>query len=178
MAATRRSGALDQLLATISQVKWFASLGRPLSPANRRDAASWLRGLGYADYPLARARTWREARRVASDPHWEQGWWQAEEKLRLALLRRAENRPGKKPALESLTAVTMAVHNEALTAARKKISDANFSAAAAGAATQACYQGTLAFLAGAEDHAFSAKLGLFLGGRWPLGILGGKAYIF
>lgn len=50
---------------------------------------------------------------------------------------------------------------------------------AAAAATQACYQGALALLAGADRrHAFSAKLTLFLRGRWPLGILGGRAYIF
>ncbi len=174
----KRSGALDQLLATIPDVKWFAALGRPLSPAHRRDAEAWLKGIGYAGYPLSPAKTWRAARRIASNPDWERGWWQAEEKLRLSLLRRAEKRNGRKRAMELLTEVALGAHDAALTAARKKIPDASFSAAAAGAATQACYQGTLAFLAGEPDHAFSAKLGLFLGGRWPLGILGGKAYIF
>lgn len=178
MAAKRRSGALDQLLAAIPDVKWFAGLGRKLTPAQRRDAEAWLEGLGYAGCPLASARDWRAARRIANDPDWDRGWWQAEEKLRLDLLRRAEKCNGRKRAMEVLSEVALGAHDTALAAARKKIPNAVFAAAAAGAATQACYQGTLAFLAGKRDHAFSAKLGLFLGGRWPLGILGGKAYIF
>ncbi|MGQ0676053.1 MAG: hypothetical protein ACT4N4_08220 [Rhodospirillales bacterium] len=170
---------MDRLLATIRRVRWFARLGEPLSAAQRRDAASWLAGLGYPGCALAEAGDWRRARRIASDPRWERGWWQAEEKLRLALLRKAERRAGARRAMELLTEVTMAAQDGAAKAAARKIPDPGLAAAAAGAATQACYQGALAYLAGAgADHAFSAKLGLFLGGRWPLGILGRRAYIF
>ena len=177
MKPIRSSKALDRLLTGIRRAKWFTALGKPLTPAQRRDARAWLAGIGYRDIPLEAAPNWRAAKRIASDPGWDGDWWRAEETQRLALLRAAE-RLGTPGAMELMTEAGMAAHDKALKAARRHIPDASFALAAAGAAAQGCYLGALALLAGDPDHAFSARLGLFLGGRWPLGILGGKAYIF
>jgi hypothetical protein len=29
-----------------------------------------------------------------------------------------------------------------------------------------------------DDHAFAAKFRLFAGGRWPLGVVGGRLFVF
>jgi hypothetical protein len=43
----------------------------------------------------------------------------------------------------------------------------------------ACHQAGLVRVAGAgDDHAFQVKFRLFAGGRWPLGLVGGRFYLF
>ena len=179
MTEAARAAEIDALLGAVAKTSWFARVGRKPSPAEARAAKAWSQGLGFLRARPAHAKDWREARRIASDPAWERGWWLKEERLRAALLRRAERKLGRRRALELLTEAAMRAHDRAAGAAAGKFPDQLFAAAAAGAATQACYLGALALLAGAgPDHAFSAKLGLFQSGRWPLGIRGGRAYIF
>jgi hypothetical protein len=174
-----RAAEFDALLEAIAKTRWFARAGRKPSPAEARAAKAWAQGLGFARTRPAHARDWRAARRIASDPAQGRGWWTKEERLRRGLLKRAERLLGRGRALELLTQAAMRAHGRAAGAAARKFPDELFAAAAAGAATQACYLGALALLAGAgPDHAFSAKLGLFQSGRWPLGIRGGRAYIF
>lgn len=177
--------ALDRLVAQIPRASWFAALGEPLQPAERTDLAAYIEGLGLPDLPAAVVADWAEAGRVASDPAWDHGWWDAEERLRGELMARADAAHGASAVMDRLSAVARAAHDAtigpaAMAAARAGIADQALVRAAAGAATQSCYQSGLAILAGATDpgHAFHAKLQLFLGGRWPLGILRGSAYMF
>lgn len=174
---------IDPLIAAIPHEPWFAALGERLTEAERADMTAYLAGLGFAGAPVAAARDWDDAARIVTDPAWEQRWWDAEEALRAELLRRAGERLGETKMLEALSSVTQAAHDAtigaaAMAAARSRSSDPGLIRAAAGAATQACYQGALVLLAGAGDeHAFAAKLRLFRAGRWVLGIVRGTAYL-
>jgi len=179
------TAALDRLVARIPRASWFAALGEKLQPAEEADLAAYIHGLGLPACATAVAADWTEAGRVASDPAWDHGWWDAEEGLRAALMAEADAALGARTVMDRLSAVAQAAHEAtigpaAMAAARAGIADQALIRAAAGAATQSCYQSALALLAGATEpgHAFNAKLRLFLGGRWPLGILRGSAYMF
>lgn len=179
------TAALDRLLARIPHASWFAAVGEALEPTERADLAAYIHGLGLPACATAVVADWTEAGRVASDPAWDHGWWDAEERLRVALLAEADAAHGARAVMDRLSAVAQAAHDAtigpaAMAAARSGIADQALVRAAAGAATQSCYQSGLALLAGTTDpgHPFHAKLQLFLGGRWPLGILRGSAYMF
>ena len=179
------TAALDRLVARIPHASWFAALGEALQPAEQAELASYIHGLGLPACATAAVADWGEAGRVASDPAWDHGWWDAEERLRAELMARADAAHGAPAVMDRLSTITQAAHDAtigpaAMAAARSGIADEALVRAAAGAATQACYQSGLALLAGATDsgHAFNAKLQLFLGGRWPLGIVRGSAYMF
>jgi hypothetical protein len=63
--------------------------------------------------------------------------------------------------------------------ARGGVADQALMRVAAGAAAQACHQAALARAAGAgDDHAFAQKFRLYAGGRWPLGVVGGRLFVF
>jgi hypothetical protein len=174
---------IDALLGAIPREPWFASLGEALSEPELSDMAAYLRGLGFPDMHVVAARDWTEAGRIITDPAWEQRWWNAEETQRADLVRRASASIGETALLEILSRVTQAAHDAtigaaAMAATRAGISDPGLIRAASGAATQACYQGAAALLAGAGDeHSFAAKLRLFRAGRWVLGIVRGSAYV-
>lgn len=171
------------LLAAIPHASWFAALGAPLEPGERAELSAYLAGLDLVA-TVAPVRDWQTAGRVAAAPDWDRRWWDAEERLRVALLLRAEATAGSEATMKQLTAVTMAAHDAtigaAAMAAAAGVADQALIRVAAGAATQACYQAALALLAGADATGgpFAAKLRLFRAGRWPLGIVGGRAYIF
>jgi hypothetical protein len=176
---------IARLLAAIPHASWFAALGTTLEPSERADLAFYVRGLGLAPASAALVADWTEAARVAADPAWDTRWWDAEEKLRGVLLAKAELRTGKAEAMTRLSDVTMTAYDAtigaaAMAAAASGVADQALVRVASGAATQACYQGALAILAGvaAPEHPFAAKLRLFRAGRWPLGIVRGSAYIF
>lgn len=176
--------ASDGLIASIPAASWFAALGTALEPSEAADLAAYLQGLGLRA-ASQQVRDWAEAERIAADPQWDPRWWEAEEKLRARLMARAEKRAGRDRALAHLSDVTMAAHEAvigraAMAAAQAGVADQALIRVAAGAATQACYQAALAVLAGedASEHPFAAKLRLFQAGRWPLGIVRGRAYIF
>ena len=177
--------ALDRLVARIPRASWFAALGEALQPAEQTDLAAYIHGLGLPPCAIAVVADWHAAGRVASDPAWDHGWWDAEERLRAELIAGADASHGARATMDRLSTVAQAAHEAtigpaAMAAARAGVADQALVRAAAGAATQSCYQSGLALLAGATDpgHAFHAKLRLFLGGRWPLGILRGSAYMF
>ncbi|MCC7046080.1 MAG: hypothetical protein IT562_05140 [Alphaproteobacteria bacterium] len=178
------AGVADALLAAIAHAPWFAALGTPLAPSERAEHTVYLAGLQLAA-AVEPVHGWQAAGRVAADPDWDRRWWDAEERLRVALLARAEAAAGGGATMRQLTAIAMAAHDAtigaaAMAAAASGVADQALIRVAAGAATQACYQAGLALLAGmdAPGHAFAAKLRLFRAGRWPLGIVRGQAYIF
>jgi hypothetical protein len=174
--------ALVGLERRIASIPWFAAAGEPLADAERAEAMAYLAGLGLADVGVAGVTTWLAAKAVADDPAWDRRWWDAEERLRLALRadgRRRLDGDGLERALTRITAASDLVHGAAAVAcARAGIADPALIKSAAGAATQACYQAALAVAAGAgAEHTFLVKLRLFAGGRWPLGIVAGVYHV-
>ncbi|MGE0254710.1 MAG: hypothetical protein AB7N54_03830 [Alphaproteobacteria bacterium] len=183
---------LDGFARGLAQQSWFAAAGEALTDGEVADAAAWLAGLGLATLDgaavgIATVAGWREAAAVAADPAWDRRWWDAEEAARTALRAPAVAAAGGESALlDLLTGVTDAagtiVHGAAaVAAARSGVADAALLRVAAGAAAQACYQTALLLAAGgtlAGDHAFAAKYRLFAAGRWPLGIVAGRYYLF
>jgi hypothetical protein len=85
---------------------------------------------------------------------------------------------------DALTRVTQAASDPAHARALRSLTDAGgvdegLARAAAGAATQAGYLAALAVAAGQPaSHAFLAKFRLFEAGRWPLGIVTARLWVF
>lgn len=163
---------------------WFAAAGEPLTAGERADAAAYLRALGRADVAIDGVADWARAKALADAPHWDTAWWDAEERARVALLDAATQRHGRPALLGALTHVTREVSDPAHGRAaqglmRAGLADEALARAAAGAATQAGYLAALAAAADApSDHAFFAKLRLFEAGRWPLGIVTARLWVF
>ncbi|MBM3597819.1 MAG: hypothetical protein FJX35_06360 [Alphaproteobacteria bacterium] len=181
------AGAIDVFARSIVQASWFAALGAPLSAGEDADVRTYLAGLaipGLADVAIDIVADWPSAKRIADAPDWDRRWWNGEEALRQAALQQAIARLGQGRAMAALTRVTEGasdrVHGLAASAAQRDgVADQALVRAAAGAATQACYQAALALAAEAErDHAFTAKYRLFAAGRWPLGLVGGHFFLF
>lgn len=177
--------ALSRFAATLKHVRWFSAAGERLTEIERADAASYVLALGFPEVGIVQAFDWEEAEEATRNPDWNTAWWEAEEQLRAGLSTVAVDLAGDEQAvLVALTNVTskasQAVHGAAETAAaRFGVDDDELIRAAAGAATQAAYQAALVIAAAEdEDHPFALKFGLFQGGRWPLGIIGGTFSIF
>jgi hypothetical protein len=162
----------------VRNVAWFATLGEPLSSAERDDAEDYVSALGFPDADVALVADWEEAEAAIRNPGWNSDWWEAEEQLRAGLIADAMEQIGEDELLVALTAVTSAasevVHGAAaVAAARAGVADQALIRAAAGAATQGAYQAALVLAAGADDmHPFALKYRLFEAGHWPLGIVG------
>lgn len=163
---------------------WFAAVGEPLTAGEHADAAAYLRALGRPDVAIDGVADWARAKALADAPHWDTAWWDAEERARIALLEVAAQRHGRPALLGALTHATQAVSDPAHGRAahslmRAGLADEALARAAAGAATQAGYLAALAAAAEAPaDHAFFAKFRLFEAGRWPLGIVTGRLWVF
>ena len=194
MAAPRRSiGAFDRpvplvrvrgFAREVAQASWFAACGERLIPGERDDAAAYLAALGLDVSAIEGVSRWQEAAATTQRPDWSQDWWEAEEGERRALYAAASREAGEATLLAALSAVTQAasdiVHGAAAVAAsRVGVADPALHRVAAGAATQACYHAALALAAGrGDEHGFAAKFRLFAGGRWPLGIVGDRFFVF
>jgi len=176
--------ALDALARRAAAAPWFAAVGEPLTAGERADAASYLAALGLPAIALAIPADWTQAKALADAPDWDQAWWDAEERLRVALLDSAAARHGRPALLAALSRIAQAAsdasHGQAAAALlRAGIADPALARAASGAASQACYQAGLAAADGAPaGHAFLAKLRLFEAGRWPLGIVADRFHVF
>ena len=176
--------ALGRFAEAIGSASWFAACGEPLTPAEREEAEVWMRGLGLAVDAVEPAASWSETARLAKSPDWSRVWWDAEERERKRLYDAAVNEAGEAALLGGITRVTDAatkiLHGAAsVAAARAGVADPALTRVAAGAASQACYQAALALAAGSgEAHAFAAKHRLFLAGRWPLGVVGERCFVF
>jgi hypothetical protein len=176
--------AVAALARRADATAWFAAVGQALGPTEHAAAAQYLGGLGLVDLALVGVADWHAARALADAPDWDPAWWDAEERLRGALLARAGARHGRAPLLQALTEVAQRsserAHEHALAACRRAaIADPALARAASGAASQAGYLAALARAdSAAAEHPFLAKYRLFEVGRWPLGIVRGRFHVF
>ncbi len=169
--------AVEALAASIPATPWFTRVGRPLSDSDRTDVTAYVAALDLAAGPVEPVATWREASRVAADPDWDRRWWQAEAREQRRLQAWAEERHGTQVTLTALTRVTEAALDPTRAAA-EAASDEALSKVAAGAAAQACHLAALALAAGRPAHGFVIKHRIFAAGRWPLGRVGERWYLF
>jgi hypothetical protein len=177
------SGILPAFLAEMNRIPWFSTCGTPLSAAEGKTAAAYVAALGLGELPVAGIADWRDAQTLAQRPDWSRAWWDAEIGAEKNLHRQGALHFGEDDFLAALTAVTEAassIHDSAVAVlARAHLHDQGLAKAAAGAASQACHQAALAHLAGAgETHPFALKFRLFSGGRWPLGIVQERCFVF
>lgn len=169
---------------SLARVPWFVAVGQELTAGERRDIQDYLGGLGLAAADICGARDWRAAEAATRDPGWNAAWWDAEERLRLTLLDCARARWGEHALMTALTLVTDAATPvtfgaASAAAARDGVADPALARVAAGAASQAAYHAALARAGGADArHPFTIKFRLFAGGRWLLGLVGGRTYLF
>jgi len=165
------------------RVPWFAACGEDLASGERQEVRDYLAGLGLAA-EITVARDWRAAEAVTRDPGWGTHWWDAEERLRLSLLDRAQKQWGEHALMTALTRVTDAATRVTLgaassAAARQGTADPALARVAAGAATQAAYHAALARASRADgSHPFAIKFRLFAAGRWLLGLVGPSFHVF
>ncbi|HYB09206.1 MAG TPA: hypothetical protein VEJ16_06025 [Alphaproteobacteria bacterium] len=174
---------VDRFAARVRTISWFAAAGEPLLESERTEVERYLERLGITGMRVAPARDWIDTERIVRDPHWDRRWWHGEEEVRKALLARAAKDHEMGALISALTRVT----NEAtgtvlgmalIAALRSGTGHQAIAAAAAGAATQACYQAALAIAAGTgETHPFAVKRRLFEAGRWPLAAIEDAFYI-
>jgi hypothetical protein len=164
--------------------RWFAGCGGALSDEEIAAVQAYLAALGLPQVAISGIADWREAAATAQRADWSREWWQAEERERIALYRAAAAALGESALLARLgTAMdlTAASIQEAASAAltRAGIADEMLSRVAAGAASQACHQRILAEVAGrGADHGFAIKYELYRGGRWLLGVVGERCFVF
>lgn len=168
----------------VRRVSWFSALGDPLSPSEIADAEAYCSELGFPHAAVVPVDNWEDAEAAIRNPDWNSDWWEAEESLRANLIAEAITEVPEDEVMAALTAVTArasdVVHGQAaMAASRGGVADEALIRAAAGAATQACYQAALVLAAGAGDeHPFAVKFRLYEAGRWPLGIVGTTFSIF
>jgi hypothetical protein len=176
--------AVGRFARLVKSVPWFSTVGDELDGKDIDNARTYLEALGFPEADIADVANWLDAEVAARNPDWNPEWWEAEEQLRMALLDEATALHGEESLLIALTHVTSTasdlVQAAATTAAaRTGNADEGLIRAAAGAATQACYQAALVLAAeGEPEHAFAAKFRLFESGRWPLGIVGNTFHLF
>jgi hypothetical protein len=163
---------------------WFSTLGEPLGTRELGQVREYLGGLGVeAGLPVELVGDWPHARSVVVNPAWDRRWWDAEQRERRTLYSRVLALRPEEAVLKLLSHTVDcegAVRDAAARAAdRFGCTDVGLVGAAAGAASHALYLGELARLAQAEQgHPFCVKEALFAGGRWPLGILDGRYWLF
>jgi hypothetical protein len=170
---------------TAASAAWFSRLGAALAPDEERAIAALL-----ASHPLlaeagfATVAHWREAAGIVRAGDWDSAWWDREEEERERLWQQASERIGEAALFQRVAAcgdaLTTSVHaGAAAAAARGEWNDADFLRAASGAALLAAQQAMLAELAGeAAAHWFTHKRVLFAVGRWPLGLVQGRYFVF
>jgi hypothetical protein len=176
--------ALAEFSSRLGAASWFSVIGETLTAAEHADVASYMMSLGLTDMATSEIASWSDAEACIKATDWNSGWWDAEDRLRLNLLERAEQHFGKTVLLEALTVlseqVSDVVHGAAAVAAtRDGIADPGLIRAAAGAATMACHQAAVGIAADlTNDNPFMAKYRLFEAGHWPLCARGAVFYIF
>jgi hypothetical protein len=175
--------AVHAFASAIPRGSWFAACGEPLTPGECADAVAYLAALGMPDVAVAGVAGWAEAAAVTQDQGWSRAWWDAETRTQSALQRRAGARWGEARVLAALTTVTEAAASlsgvAALAMSRAGIAEPALARVAAGATAQACHQAALALAAEAgPEHLFAVKHRLFAAGRWPLGIVGDRCFVF
>jgi hypothetical protein len=170
-------GRIEALAASIATTPWFARVGQVLTEPDRDDLVDYIDALDLEPGPIVPVATWTDAARISADPAWDRSWWQVEAREQRRLQAWAEERHGTDVALKALTKVAEAALGPTRAAA-EAASDEALTRVAAGAAAQACHFAALAFAAGKTDHGFLAKHRLYAHGRWPLGRVGERWYLF
>jgi hypothetical protein len=176
---------MARALHGLPSAAWFTACGLPLEPSDVHDARAYLEALGApAATRIEPVASWAHAERIIRNPVWDTWWWEKEEQERKRLLGLCIERLGEEQAMQTLSLSASVEHEvihgaAAVAAARAGLSDPALIRAAAGAASMAAHGRTLARLSGeAESHLFVRKFGLFEGGRWPLGLVGGAFHVF
>lgn len=163
---------------------FFSRLGEPVSSDDRSLVSDYLRGLGIDDtVRVERVQGWGHAREVANAANWDRRWWDAEQLERARLRSLALATHSEADALRLLGSpfgVDAEVSGAAKSAAeRAGCLDAALVRSATGAACEALYLGALARLAKVPaEHSFLSKETLFSRGRWPLGLVDGRYWMF
>jgi hypothetical protein len=174
--------ALRAFAFAIPRGSWFAACGEALTAGERAEAVAYLVALGSPDIAVIGVAGWAEAAATTQSPAWSRAWWDAETRAQAELQRRAEARFGAERLLAALTTVTEAAAAlngaAALAMSRAGIADPALTRVAAGAAAQACHQAALTLGAAGPDHLFAVKYRIFAAGRWPLGIVGDRFFVF
>jgi hypothetical protein len=188
-ARRRLSHAADPLEAVRAFARglggepWFAACGETLTETERADAAAYRAALGIAAAEIAGVAGWSQAAAILQQPDWSHAWWDGEAAAQQALTGEAERRHDRAALLAGLSAVAEAAASlhgaAALAMSRAGLADPALARVAAGAAAQACHQRALALAAGAgPEHLFAVKYRLFAAGRWPLGVVGDRCFVF
>jgi hypothetical protein len=164
---------------------WFSRQGEALAPAEQGALADLLGAHpALGDAQLAVVTSWGEAAAIVRAGEWDTAWWDVEETEREVLWQTAADRLGESAVVERVTAASDALAptiREAvrIAATMGGLGGTEIPQLAAGAALLALQQATLADLAGAgAEHYFVRKLALFAMGRWPLGLVRTRYYVF
>ena len=170
--------ALGPLRAEIRAASWFAALGEPLTEGDRADSNAYA---SVDDVVLVRS--WPDAERFLKSTDASLDWWNRDETERKTLLARAQAQYPERALWTALTELTTEagdlVHGKAATAAARMGGAQPASIhVAAGAASQAVYQLAVARVAGETASPFESKFRLFAAGRWPLGVVGSRLFLF
>jgi hypothetical protein len=179
----RRYRNLRTFTGDLGRAPWFTSCGNPHTPDELAAARRYLEGLGMPAMPIERVVHWTDAAATIQRPDWSQDWWRADDAAAKALHQSAARLLGETPLLVSLSAVTLAAQklhaNASVAVAGAGLDDPTLSRVAAGAAALACHQMGLAIAAqGGAEHPLALKYRLFAGGRWLLGVMGDRCYLF
>ena len=175
---------ISAVLADMADGSWFAAVGEPATGGEADEARLYLKGLDRPDCAIDWLADWDAARAATQRADWDHGWWDREQAMQRDLYAIAAGGLGEVDLLRHLTRITEAaarlLHGPAaVAAARAGVADAGLTRAAAGSAAQAAYQMSLARLgAASSEHPFAAKFRLFLAGRWPLTVAGGRFHVF
>jgi len=169
---------LGPLRAEIRAASWFAALGEPLTDGDVAEARTYAGAV-----EVMGVTSWPDAEDLLKSPNASLDWWDREEALRKSLLAEAERRHPERALWTSLTELTTEagdlIHGKAATAAARMGNAAPASIhVAAGAGSQSVYQLAVARLAGNQTSPFESKFRLFAAGRWPLGVVGSRLFLF
>jgi hypothetical protein len=87
--------ALAEFSDRLGTASWFSMIGEPLTPAEQTDAARYMSCLGLDEVETQGIGSWESAEACIKSTDWNSDWWDAEDRLRVDLLERAEQRFGK-----------------------------------------------------------------------------------
>jgi hypothetical protein len=163
--------------------RWFERIGAPLDEPERAALAQIL-ARHFPAVEIVHVASWSDARVLLEAEARDSRLWDAQEAERERLWDLGTDRHTEADLVETLqraeAAASEALREAAARAAgRLAAHDARLAAEVAGAARLALHHSALATLADAGDaHPFHATLAVFARGRWPLGLSGGRFFIF
>ena len=164
---------------------WFACVGMPLptSELHALDCVLQQQGL-LLGAVIETVERWQAAAAFIRAAERDCLWWDREESERERLWDIAAATHGESALLETLNVVRERIAATVQVAAvgamaRAGVDDPDLLREAVAATLLAAHQEALTRLAGeGEDHFFAIKYRLFLAGRWPLGLQGGRFAVF